>query len=162
MSSVKNNQSPLLLRLFFSPRIPWQPSLGNSHIHSSPAKMGEQKRWSNVLPRLPFPTPLDTASKLPVYRSNSTTRSAEISRSRSAPRQRGCPFPQLPHTFHLFPFKRAKSHYQQMKRLFPWRTLQPVRLKKRDHSGKLERQPRNNKKPSGTKKTWRQPWILWR
>lgn len=51
MSSVKNNQSHLLLRLFFSPRIPWQPSLGNSHIHSSPAKVGEQKRWSDVLPR---------------------------------------------------------------------------------------------------------------
>lgn len=27
-----------------------------------------------------------------------------------------------------------------------------MRLKKRDHSGKLERQPRNNTKPSGTKK----------
>lgn len=120
-----------------------------AHLFSS--QDGRAKEMKQRSAAMPFPTPLDTASKIPVYRSNSTTRSAEISRSRSARRRHGCPFPQPPQTFHLFPFKRAKSHYQQMKRLFPWRTLQPVRLKKRDHSGKPERQPRNNKKPSGTK-----------
>lgn len=163
MSSVKNNQSHLLLRLFFSPRIPWQPSLGNSRIHSSPAKMGAQKRWSNVLPRCRSRRP-STRRQNFLFTVRILQRGAQKFRGpRSAPRQRGRPFPQLPQAFHSFPFKRAKSHYQQMKRLFPWRTLQPVRLKKRDHSGKLERQPRNNKKPSGTKKkTWKQPWILWR
>lgn len=86
-------------------------------------------------------------------------RNPEISRCCSAPCLPWLPAPVAAADFPFIPFKKAKSHYRQMKRLFPWRTPQPVCPKKRKRSGKLERQPCNDKKPSGTK-TWKQPSTL--
>lgn len=157
MSSVKNNQSHLLLRLFFSARIPWQLSLGNSHI-SSPAKMGEQKRWSNVLPRCRSRRP-STRHQNFLFTVRILQRGAQKFRGPvllgvdTAARSRRLSIYFLLRGLRVITNKWKGSFPEGPCSLCAWRkeTIQANRRGSlaiiKSHQGQ---------------KTWKQPWILWR
>lgn len=161
MSSVKNNQSHLLLRLFFSTRIPWQPSLGNSHIHSSPAKIGEQKRWSNVLPRCrslrPSTRHQNFLFTVRILRGAQKFRGPVLLRVSTAARSRSC------HRLSIYFLLRGlRVITNKWKGSFPEGPCSLCAWRKETIQANRRGSLPIIKSHQGQKKTWKQPWILWR